>query len=992
MPKEDRRALHLQAALQLESIDQGRTFELAYHFDAAGESDRALPYALASAERARAQHALEIAERQYRIAERGVRQADDATRKRVAEGLGDMLMLRGHYDEAKEIFTLARTLAKEKFEQAEIEGKLGELAFKQGDVKAAGEAIERALKHLDSFVPNRQTIFLIGAFWEIGVQVAHTLFPGILARRTKEATARDRLTIRLHSRLAYSYWFQCGIIRMLWAHLRELNLAERYLPTKELGQAYANHSVAMTAIPYFSRAISYAEKGLSIRRRIGDIWEEGQSLGFYGIALYASSKFSESTEKCQRAIELLERTGDRWELNTAGVNLAFSFYRKGDLQKALEVGKKVYTSGIEIGDHMASCISLEIWAKASGGKVPSELIRSELEHQSENLQAYSEVMQAEGLRLLGEGQFSQAAFVFRDALLRVKIAGLQSEYVSPLSCWLVTALRREAERIPPSAPRKRMTLLCEAGKVAGKAIRIAKKYRNNLPQALREMGLLSAMEGRVRRAGKYFDESLAVAEQLGMRFERAQTLLARGQVGLHAGWPEAAQEVASAEQELRAIGAEWVLEEYQSGHAAEKPVTLSLADRFDSLLEEGRKITSALTEGEILTAVQKAALRLLRGERCLILKIAPDSGEASLKVVAGEENEAFSRTVVARALETGRPVVIAEGISGEVSDSVVLSEARSVLAAPIFVQGRPIGCLYLMHPKVGRLFGEEETRLASFITTLAGAALENAEGFAKLEALTKSLEERVEERTASLKAANQVLESEIAERKKIESQLERTQEQLRSLSLRSQLVLEEERTRIAREIHDEFGQTLTVLKMQLSFLEKRFRGERTPISQWTKSMSEMIDTTIERVRKVASELRPIVLDDLGLAAAIEWQAEEFQVRTGIACRCLLQEEITIDRLRSTTVFRIFQEALTNVARHSGASRVEIELSEETESVFLRVRDNGRGITEEQRLHPKSLGLIGMRERVRACGGEVRIEGVPGEGTTLTIRLPLNHQK
>ncbi|MDC4224410.1 MAG: AAA family ATPase [Candidatus Manganitrophus sp.] len=989
MPQEERKRLHLQAAKQIESVDRERTFELAYHFDAAGQSDRALPYALAAAERARGQHALEIAERQYRIAERGVQQADGSTRRRVAEGLGDVLMLRGYYDEAKQVFEMARAFAKEKIEQAEIEGKLGELAFKQGDVKAAGSAIERALRHLEAFVPRRPIMFLVGALWEIGVQVVHTLFPRIfLARRGIDPAAPDRLVIRLYSRLAYSYWFQCGIIQMLWAHLRELNLAERYAPTKELGQAYANHGVAMTAIPYFSRAIAYAQEGLSIRRKVGDIWEEGQSLGFYGVALYASSKFSECAEKCQRAIELLERTGDRWELNTAGVNLAFSLYRKGELQRALEVSKKVYTRGIEIGDHMASCISLEIWAKTSGGQVPSELIRSELQHRSENLQAYSEVLQAEGLRLLGEGHVSQAAFVFRDGLKRVKNAGLQSEYVSPLACWLVTALRRSAERVPVFTPSKRVTLLYQAVKAAGEAVRIAKKYRNNLPHALREMGLLSAMQGRTLRARKYFDESLAVAEQLGMRFEQAQTLLARGQVGLHVGWPEAGKEIASAEQELRDLGAEWVLEEYRNGQAVEKPVTLSLVDRFDSLLEEGRKVTSALTEGEILTAVQNAALRLLRGERCLILKLVPGAEVPTLKVVAGEEKERYSRTVVTRALETGRPVVIAEGISDDVSDSVLLSEARSILAAPIFVWGGAVGCIYMTHQRVGRLFGEEEIRLASFIATLAGAALENAEGFSKLEVLAKSLEERVEERTASLKAANQVLESEIAERKRIESQLERMQDQLRSLSLRSQSTLEEERSRIAREIHDEFGQTLTVLKMQLSFLERRFRGGQTPISEWTKSMSEMIDTTIERVRQVASELRPIVLDDLGLPAAIEWQAKEFQERTGITCRCFLQEEIVIDRMHSTAVFRVFQEALTNVARHSGASDVEIKLNEEKGAAFLQVRDNGRGITEEQRLHQKSLGLIGMRERARACGGEVGIEGIPGKGTTITVRVPL----
>jgi len=990
MPEEDRRALHLQAALQLESIDQGRTFELAYHFDAAGESDRALPYALASAERARAQHALEIAERQYRIAERGVRQADEGTRKQVAEGLGDVLMLRGCYGEAAQTFEMARALAKERIEQVEIEGKLGELAFKQGDMKKASEAIERGLHIIGRPLPRRSSFFAPLLLWEIAIQALHTCFPQFfLARKSLNDAGADLLAVRLYSRLSWAYWFRRGTIPTLWAHLRELNLVECYPPTLELGQAYANHSVGMTLIPYFRRGIRYAEKGLLIRKALGDLWGEGQSLHFYGVTLYASSRFMEAIDKFMDALRVLNKAGDQWEINNSKYHIGLCFHRLGGLRDAVNFSSDSYHAAMGIGDSQAAGLSLEVWSKATWGHAPRITIKDTPDFWKGDVQAIQSVLQAEVVFLLGKGLYEEASKVFQKADQLTREAGLKNEYTTPIQILLSTALRLEANHASGISIKRREKLFWSAKSAARRGLRLARSFRNNLPHALREMALLCAMESRVRRARKYFDESLAVAEELGMRFERAQTLLARGRVGLQVGWPEAAQEVASAEQELHAIGAEWVLEEYHDRKGPEWPVTLSLADRFDSLLEEGRKIAAALTEAEIFAAVYQAALRLLRGEHCWVLKVDQKEGEPHVQIVAGEKQADYSRTIIKQALATGRPIARTEGLSQNPSDSAVLSEARSILAAPIFVWGGAAGCIYMTHRRVGRLFGEEEIRLASFIATLAGAALENAEGFAKLEALTKSLEERVEERTASLKEANQVLESEIAERKRIESQLERMQEQLRSLSLRSQSTLEEERSRIAREIHDEFGQTLTVLKMQLSFLERRFRGGRTPISEWTKSMSEMIDTTIERVRQVASELRPIVLDDLGLPAAIEWQAKEFQERTGITCRCFLQEEIAIDRMHSTALFRVFQEALTNVARHSGASDVEIKLNEEKGVAFLQVRDNGRGITEEQRLHQKSLGLIGMRERARACGGEVRIEGIPGKGTTITVRVPLS---
>ncbi len=231
--------------------------------------------------------------------------------------------------------------------------------------------------------------------------------------------------------------------------------------------------------------------------------------------------------------------------------------------------------------------------------------------------------------------------------------------------------------------------------------------------------------------------------------------------------------------------------------------------------------------------------------------------------------------------------------------------------------------------------------------------------------------------------------SDITERMRVEEELQSSREELRNLSLYLESVREQERTNIAREIHDELAQSLTALKMDLAWLDNKLPRDQTPLVEKMHSMSELIDSIIQTVKRISAALRPGILDDLGLVAAIEWQAEEFQNRTGIKCRFAVNpDDLTVDQDRSTALFRIFQETLTNIARHAGASLVSVDLLKEAESLMLRVIDNGTGITEEQIHDSKSFGLIGMRERVHPWGGLVNIKGIPGQGTTVEVRIPL----
>lgn len=217
-----------------------------------------------------------------------------------------------------------------------------------------------------------------------------------------------------------------------------------------------------------------------------------------------------------------------------------------------------------------------------------------------------------------------------------------------------------------------------------------------------------------------------------------------------------------------------------------------------------------------------------------------------------------------------------------------------------------------------------------------------------------------------------------------------SQEQLRQLAHYLHEALEAERTHIAREIHDEFGQMLTALKMDTIWLQKRLPANRTELDAKTVEMAALIDQAVQSVRDLASELRPGLLDDLGLVAAVEWYTQQFRKRTGVICEIELDSEseyIMLNSAASTAVFRIFQEALTNVARHAEATRVTISLDQTTEGFFMTVRDNGRGVTHEELHSQRSLGIIGMRERARTFGGTLDIQTAPGKGTSLTLKLP-----
>ncbi len=238
-----------------------------------------------------------------------------------------------------------------------------------------------------------------------------------------------------------------------------------------------------------------------------------------------------------------------------------------------------------------------------------------------------------------------------------------------------------------------------------------------------------------------------------------------------------------------------------------------------------------------------------------------------------------------------------------------------------------------------------------------------------------------------------VILRDVTERVRAEQALRQSKDELRELTSAAQSAREQEKSRIARELHDDLAQSLSSLKMDLAAAKEELPAEQQRLSAKLETMQAMIDSMVTATRRIAADLRPLMLDDLGLVPAAEWLAQNFTQRTGIRCNFSVDPpELELRDPHATAVFRILQESLTNVGRHAQASLVEVSLDGNDGEIVLRVRDNGRGFEPGSPRKPAAFGLVGLRERANLLGGEISIDGAPGRGTVIEVHIPLQNQR
>jgi signal transduction histidine kinase len=975
---EERRDLHLRVAMLCEERARASVFDLAYHYDLGGQSERALPYAMAAAEQARRQHSLEIAEQQYEIAVRGLATADQATCYRIAEGLGDVLMLRGRYERSRQMFEAAKFLAQGDVARikARIEGKLGELAFKKGEIRNARSSLERALSLLCIPVPRTRWGFLLHACWEILIQVLHTLLPSVfLGRKSAARSPALAVVIELYNRLAYVYWFAAGRIPCLWSHLRDLNLSERYAIDDELARAYAAHGPVMSLLACYQRAIRYMDEALRIRTRLGDVWAQGQSLNYYGFVLYAAARLPECIDKCREAVRVHERTGDFWEMHMARYQIAASLYRLGNLAAAAEEARRLHLSGIELGDTQISGISLDVWAWATSGKVPLESLQVELQRQRHDAQATVQVLVAEAVRLLGIEQPQAATEVLERACQTANAGGVRNAYVLPAWAWLATALRQQLEQAPCYAPDRRRKLRRRMASVLRAGLRMAKTFPNDLPHLLREKAMLMAVRGRTRAARRLFDASIKAADRLGFRYDRELAIQLRGEVGRELGWPGAAQDLRDAQAALSVLRSGLEPDDAEDrSQEQSRPTTLSVVDRFDTLLEAGRRLAAAMSAEAVFLEIHDAALRLLRGEECLVVRVSSDVRFSGVK-------DAES-ALVRRALSERRTIV------GDIEEEGVWSRQtwqppveKSGLCSPVFVRGQPAACFLVTHRHVAKLFGDDEICLAEFIASIAGAALENAEGFAELQRLNATLEQRVAESTAASAAKAQ--------------ELARSNHDLEQFAYVASHDLQEPLRTVA-------GYCRLLAEHAASRLDDTAQEYVTQAVAGARRMQDLIDDLLAYSRVGRQEA---VLGAVDCKWILEQTLRNLSVVIEETEAVIHAEVLPTVSADARQLLQLFQNLIDNAIkfRRPGVTpHIRIGAQRHNREWVFTVQDNGIGIAADdlqrvfllfQRLHTRDqypgtgIGLAICRKAVEWHGGRIWLESEPGQGSVFRFSIP-----
>jgi two-component system sensor kinase len=989
-PPQKKSQLHSRAADHLLKQTSLPHAELAIHLDAANRGEEALNHALLAATDARQQHALELSEQLFRIADRAAALRPNAMRFQIAEGLGSVQMLRGRYVEAGEQFNRAAGFAEGPESRAEVCCKRGELSIKRGDMHAALAQYSEGLRTVGFRVPTWRITVAAWLSWEILIQALHTAFRGWFVHRTpRPPDARERLAMRMLSGYAHACWYCRSLPLAMWAHLRCMNLGEVFDASLELAQAYSDHAPAMVLTRWISRGTAYAERSLAIRRDQGDLWGQGQSLHYYGVVQYAAGRYDECIELCGRAVRILERLGDYWQVHIARYQIAAARLHLGDLRGAADESQRNHASGMMLGDEQASGIILDVWARATTGRVPPELLERELARERHDAQGTAQVLLASAVQDLHLGEVARSVETLERARSIVETSGVRNPYTLPVYVWLATACRILAERdhsLDLSIRRRHLA-------IAESALRVATweswRFRNDIPQVLREKAMIAVMRGRPSRARRLFHRSLAKAESHRAPHERALTLSEMARVGSQLGWSDAEALEQSARTELAKLAT----------HDASRPGTgettaqpsVSLIDRFDTLLKTGRVIVSSFSKQTISEKLTHAAKRLLRAEQAEVVWFG--EGSSSEK---GDWPE----------------VLEGSGILPPKTEASAEDESRSALRAPIQMRGKVVAALSVVHNHVAGLFGSDEERIAGFLSTLAGAAFENAEGFAKLEQLNATLERKVADRTASLQERALQLAQSNQDLERTTTELRVTQDQLlvsKAIAESANVAKGRFLAAMSHEIRTPMNGVIGMAELALATeLSNRQRTYVSTISQSAKALLAMLNDVLDfskiEAGKLELESRPFplhetIVESVRLLSVSAWQ-KGLDISTRLSPT--LPATVVGDSAR---LRQVLLNLIGNAVKFTSSGGVDIRGDVDADgSIHLVVRDSGIGIPRDRidrifqafdqgeasitrRFGGTGLGLAISSQIVSLMGGRIWVESEFGHGSEFHVSIP-----
>ncbi len=526
-----------------------RVYDLAYHFDAAGEQRKALNYALMAAGQARRQSALEVAAQQYAIAKRNAGETSNAVRYRIAEGYGAALMLLGRYEDAAKELEGAIDFLEAPEKKAHIEALQGELAFKQGSINRSIAYYEKGLRRLGVRPPKTLLGVAFGITREALYQTAHSLFPATLHKRAP--SSQLDLTVRLFNRLSHPFAFQ-NTLKAVWAHLSAMNRAELRPASSDLAYAYAMHACVAAMLGWKARCSRYSEKSLVAARELNDLWGYGNSCNYTGVGLYVTARYEEGLTRLTEAIDAFAKAGDVYEINLASFHRSCCHFGLGNLAEAVAEARTTFASSARIGDSRMLCSSY-LWARATRGDIPFEELKSCYPCRPDDVMSTVHGIMAEGHWHSFHGRTEEALQTFERASEMVRKSFCVNSHMIVVMPELAGALRRHADALQATDVQQAERVRLRAYRLAKWATRITRLFPAAYPPSLRELSLILAAMGKTKKALKVADRSCAVAERQKAKYEHAQSSLVRATIARQLGLPQAEEQIPTAAAALDAI-------------------------------------------------------------------------------------------------------------------------------------------------------------------------------------------------------------------------------------------------------------------------------------------------------------------------------------------------------------------------------------------------------------------------------------------------------
>lgn len=573
MPPANRQALHLQLAEviertaggltdeEIDALSEGRTkverrdamarvYDLAYHFDAAGDRRRALAYAQVAAGQARGQSSLDVAAQQYAIAQRNADAAPQSVRFNIGRGMSEALMLLGRYDEATKEIESASVLAERPFDLADVSGIQGELASKLGLIAESINRFETGLRALGIHVPRIRPGLCWSILKETLVQVIHCCFPTRLHGGTPNA--ESDLANHLLARLEWSLYCN-SVLKLVWASMVGLNRAECLPRSRALAINYVVHANDMAVLGWHTRAEKYYRKAIALSKELNDQWGEALGLSHFALGCVGAGRYEEAIKKAEPGKIAFTKLGDMLELHASHMWTALGHYGLGELSEAFEHSKWVLNSCIRHGEHYLAAWAVYWLSRCSQGQIPfDELISCVKILPGNNLSAASALM-AEGFWHTRHGRTAESLSALEQAWQICRSNLYVVTFNSNVLCQLVTALRLHAEALESRDPDHAKRVWRRTSKMAKWSNRLSWFLPPERPHALRELSLAYAHSGHIKKALKLAAKSCQKAAAMKAKFEYAKSLLVQGKLAKQLGRPEADDQIREATDAIQQI-------------------------------------------------------------------------------------------------------------------------------------------------------------------------------------------------------------------------------------------------------------------------------------------------------------------------------------------------------------------------------------------------------------------------------------------------------